>query len=254
VRVLQEFDSEPRVCSYLNTEIASLTYRVMLDVSPEQYESMLERGWRRFGPMYFRPAPCPKCNECVSIRLRTETFRLSRGQRRVVQRAQHLRSTITEPKMDAARLGLYQRWHDERGVRRGWSMDVIDEERYWHEFVFPHPVAHELTLWDDQAGGGPVLVAVSLVDITPRAVSAVYTYFDPSYAELSPGTVQILRQVELARRLDRAPLYLGYRVRGCASSEYKANFRPHELLSGWPGPEDAPDWRPSAEATIAERG
>ena len=254
MRVLQELDSEPRACSYLPSEIASLNYKVMLDVGPEQYESMLSRGWRRFGPMYFRPAPCPNCNECVSIRLPVAQFRLSRGQRRVVQRTQRLRSALGVPQLDESRLRLYQKWHDERGAKRGWSMDAIDEERYWHEFVFPHPVAHELTLWDEDVEGDPALVAVSLVDITPQAVSAVYSYFDPDYAEDSPGTVQILRQVELARRLGRPHLYLGYRVLGCASSEYKANYRPHELLQGWPGPDEAPNWRPSAGARIADRG
>lgn len=245
MRVLQAFESEPRACSYLPSETASLAYRVMLDVSPEDYERMLVRGWRRFGPMYFRPAPCPACHACVSIRLRAEDFAPSRGQRRVAQRGAGLRSVLGRPQLDDARLRLYQRWHDDRGERRGWSMDAMDEERYFHEFAFPHPVAHELTLWDDEAGPEPRLVAVSLVDLTPRAVSAVYTYFDPEYAAASPGTLQILRQVELARRLGRPHLYLGYRVLGCRSSEYKAKYSPHELLHGWPGPDDTPDWRPS---------
>lgn len=252
MRVLQTFESEPRACSYLPAETASLVYRVMLDVSPEDYERMLVRGWRRFGPMYFRPAPCPACSECVSIRLPVFDFRASRGQRRAAQRAQRLRSQLGPPELDDTRLGLYQRWHDERGERRGWSMDVMDEERYFHEFAFPHPVAHELTLWDDEVGSEPKLVAVSLVDLTAHALSAVYTYFDPDYAALSLGTVQILRQVTLAQKLGRPYLYLGYRVQGCRSSEYKAKFGPHELLHGWPGPEDTPDWRPSDQATIAQ--
>lgn len=245
MRVLQAFESEPRACSYLPRETASLAYRVMLDVSPEDYERMLERGWRRFGPMYFRPAPCPACNACVSIRLRAADFSPSRGQRRAGQKGAALRSVLGRPALGEARLALYQRWHDERGARRGWSMDVMDEERYFHEFAFPHPVAHELSLWDDAAERGPRLVAVSLVDLTPRAVSAVYTYFDPDYAGFSPGTLQILRQLELARRTGRAYLYLGYRVLGCRSSEYKAQFRPHELLHGWPGPDDPPSWHPA---------
>ncbi|HKQ40385.1 MAG TPA: arginyltransferase, partial [Verrucomicrobiae bacterium] len=37
-------------------------------------------------------------------------------------------------------------------------------------------------------------------------------------------------------------VYLGYRVAGCRSMEYKAQFRPHELLQGRPLDHEAPVW------------
>ena len=50
----------------------------MVSVSAEELEVLLLRGWRRFGPAYFRPA-CRPCGECVSIRL--DTHRSSDAER-----------------------------------------------------------------------------------------------------------------------------------------------------------------------------
>ena len=54
------FVEDPRVCDYLADQRASLEYRVMTAVGPEELESLLVRGWRRLGPFYFRPA-CSGC-------------------------------------------------------------------------------------------------------------------------------------------------------------------------------------------------
>ena len=53
-----------RPCSYLDATPASLVHQRLLYVSPAEMDAMLERGWRRFGSDYFRPAcsPCPACS------------------------------------------------------------------------------------------------------------------------------------------------------------------------------------------------
>ena len=48
-RLLQQIIEEPRACSYLPDRCASLQHRIMLDLSAEELEPMLARGWRRFG-------------------------------------------------------------------------------------------------------------------------------------------------------------------------------------------------------------
>ena len=76
-----------------------------------------------------------------------------------------------------------------------------------------------------------------------NALSAVYTYHDPDYRNYSLGTASILRQIAIAKAAKKRWLYVGYRVVGCISSEYKARFKPHEILIGWPGADDEPEWR-----------
>ncbi|MCB9646667.1 MAG: arginyltransferase [Deltaproteobacteria bacterium] len=241
-RLLQHWLSAPSQCSYLPDQLSSLEYRLMLDVSPEELEHLLARGWRRFGPAYFRPG-CARCSECVPLRVPVQDFVPSRSQRRVARRTEGLRMVVGRPQVDAARLELYHRWHASQGAARGWPEDRIDVEEYYHQFAFPHPSVREAAYYDDAAPGGPRLVGVAIMDETPESLSAVYTYHDPDYHRDSLGTASVLRQIDEARRRGKRWVYLGYRVMGCASSRYKARFRPHELLDGWPELNEAPRWR-----------
>lgn len=220
----------------------------MVGVSADELDRLLERGWRRFGLAYFRPA-CAACAECVPLRIPVEDFVPTRNLRRVAARGARLVLEVGTPSVDPERVALYQAWHGERADRRGWDDDGMTAERYFHEFAFPHPSARELA-WFEEADGGASdglsparkLVAVSLVDETPSALSAVYTYYAPAYEKWSMGTLSILTQVELARRAGKRWVYLGYRVLGCASSRYKARFVPHEVLARWPAAGEGPSW------------
>ncbi|HEU4413045.1 MAG TPA: hypothetical protein VFS43_47825 [Polyangiaceae bacterium] len=234
----------PRVCSYLPQASAELEHLLLQEVDALELEAMLVRGWRRFGPNYFRPA-CRACESCVSLRIPTATFRPSRSQRRAQNRCAAFRLEVGRPLVDGARLSLYAAWHASRESARSWEPSPLTEREYRLQFAFPHPCAREITWWDDAAPGGPRLVAVGYADETPRAWSAVYFFYAPDIAHLSPGTASVVFQIGLARARGIPHVYLGYRVRGCASLLYKEAFRPHELLSGRPGFRQAPVWAPA---------
>jgi arginine-tRNA-protein transferase len=240
-RQLQHIVEPPRACSYLPDVRASLEVRVLVDVTPQELDTMLERGWRRFGPAYFRPA-CSPCGECVTLRVPVAAFAPSKSQRRAAKAASRLRRVVARPKVDAERLALYARWHDQREEARGWEPNTIDAERYAIDFAFPHPCAREVAFYDDEAGGK--LVGVGICDETPRAMSAAYFYYAPEYARMSLGTANVVLLVEDAKERGLPYVYLGYRVRACPSLRYKAAFRPHELLVGRPAFGEAPVWRP----------
>ncbi|MEE2903141.1 MAG: arginyltransferase [Myxococcota bacterium] len=240
LKVLESFVSDARSCSYLPAEQAVLEYRVMLDVPATEWESMLSKGWRRFGAAYFRPK-CPACSECVSLRIPVKNFKPSRNQSRALRNISKFRLEIGPPLIDQERLQLYQEWHDLQGQKRDWELDSISADRYFYDFAFPHECAREFAYYDDSSSSDrPVIVAI--VDETENALSAVYTFYDPKYAKLSPGTGSIVRQIEIARSSQKEYVYLGYRVLNCASSEYKGRFRPHELLAGRPGEFEEPTW------------
>ncbi len=84
-RMLATFVEPPRTCSYLPDRDASLEYRVMTGVGVRELERMLVRGWRRQGPVYFRPA-CGACTECVSIRVPVGRFLPTESQKRARRR------------------------------------------------------------------------------------------------------------------------------------------------------------------------
>jgi arginyl-tRNA--protein-N-Asp/Glu arginylyltransferase len=229
MRLLERVVEKPRACAYLPDRLASIEARVMLDVTPTDMDALLERGWRRFGPIYFRPA-CSSCAECVSLRAVAARFAPSKGQRRAARACSRLRRVVGPPRVDDARLALYAKWHKARERERGWEPNPQTRDRYAIDFAFPHPCARETAFYDDDASGR--LVGVGLFDETPRALSAAFFFHDPDYARLSLGTANVGLLIDDARASGRAHVYLGYRVEGCGSLSYKAAFRPHELLVG----------------------
>jgi leucyl-tRNA---protein transferase len=242
-RLLKRFVERPHRCSYLPDRTASLEYKLLVEVEPQELEAMLERGWRRFGPAYFRPV-CAPCGECISLRLPVATFKPSRSQRRAAQKCATLRCEVGPVRVDSERLALYATWHADRERARHWEASPVDLKDYVTQFGFPHPCAREVAYYDDAGADaqGPRLVAVGLCDETPRAWSAIYFFYDPAYAGRSPGVFHLVNLARLAARQGKAHVYLGYRINDCASMRYKASFRPHELLAGRPETDAAPRW------------
>jgi arginine-tRNA-protein transferase len=82
------------------------------------------------------------------------------------------------------------------------------------------------------------LLAVGICDVCRESLSSVYFYFDPDQASRGLGNFGAITELAYAATNKIQYWYLGYWVRGCPAMEYKANFRPHEILH--------PDgeWRP----------
>jgi arginine-tRNA-protein transferase len=236
VRLLQHRIAGPEPCPYLDGLSSTTETLLMTGVSPVDLEKLLERGWRRFGPVYFRPV-CIECQECVSVRVPVASFTLSPNLKKVLRRTAHLKIEVGPPAVDEARLSLYRRWHKGRENERGWKRDTIGAESYAMQFCFPHAAAREFSYWEDGQ-----LVAVGIADQTPRALSAVYCYHEPARARLSLGTFNVLHAVEYAREHGLSHVYLGYRVEGCESLRYKGRFQPQERLRGRVEAEEEPNW------------
>ena len=237
--LLDEFREDPRPCSYIRDQAAALDVRLAVDVSPADLGRLLARGWRRFGPTYFRPA-CPACQACVPTRIPTATFRVSRSQRRARQQASHLSRATGPPLVDRERIDLYARWHRDREERRGWEVMPLGSREYAQEFAFPHPSVREVTFRDPRSDDR--LVGLGIVDEVPDALSAVYFFWDPKQAPPSLGTAHIVRLIEDAAERGKAYVYLGYRVAACPSLAYKGRFRPQESLLGSPADDQRPNW------------
>jgi arginine-tRNA-protein transferase len=220
---------------------ASLEVRLLVEVSPAELEAMLSRGWRRFGPVYFRPA-CADCRQCVTLRIPVRDFEPSKSQKRAKKAARRLIRTVGRPIVDDERLALYARWHAEREASRGWEASPLDAERYSFDFAFQHPCVREVSFSDPDRDGR--LVGLGIVDDTGVSLSAVYFFWDPELAPDSLGTAHIVALVDDARERGLDYVYLGYRVEGCASLAYKGKYSPHELLEDRPSPKALPIWKP----------
>ncbi len=241
MRVLRTLVHDSAECSYLHDRPSSLDTMLALDVSASKLEQMLSRGWRRFGPTYFRPR-CASCTECVVIRVIVDEWSPSRSQRRVINQNADVEVLVSEPKVTRERLDLYAKWHAFRERERGWEPSALDAQSYELEFAFPHPAAREFSYWLRDERSRPKLIAVGIVDELPSSLSAVYCYYDPALARRSLGALNVVTQLRAAKSTGLPHVYLGYRVAPCPSMAYKSRFEPHELLFDRPSDSETPRW------------
>jgi len=234
----RELLGRPETCPYLPDRRALMRYRLFEHCPPRTYARHLARGWRRFGRVLFRPT-CLGCRECVGLRVDVGAFTPNRSMRRTRASNRDLVLAVGAPRVDSERLDLYHRYHRDMSERRGWrEKEELGEADYEATFVAGgEPFARELSARLDDR-----LVLVALHDRVPDATSAVYTYYEPALRRRGLGVLAVLELVERAALRGDRWLYLGYRVQPNPSMRYKARYRPHQLLAGWPEDGDRPRW------------
>jgi arginine-tRNA-protein transferase len=220
------FTTEPGPCEYLSDREWSLRYEVVGELTPAEYMARMKVGWRRFGYSLFRPV-CPACKMCQSLRVPVATFRPDRSQRRALAANDGaVTLAIGPPSADPEKLDLYDRYHHYQRDSKGWpGHGPTNEIDYAESFVGnPFPTEEWCYYLGDR------LVGVGYVDALPEALSAIYFYYDPAERGRSLGTYNVLSIIRKAARRGLPHVYLGYYVEGCQSLEYKARFRPNEVL------------------------
>lgn len=213
-------------CPYIEGREARLPMRLpSRALLGAELDARLAEGDRRHGAFLYRPT-CPACVACEAIRIPIQRFTLSRSHRRVLQRGDRaLRVELGEPVADATRLALYERHKHMRGLDSGTSSEPLSLEGYQGFLVERCVPSFELRYYDEAR-----LVGVAVTDRGADSLSAVYCFWDPSYAHLGIGTYSILRQVELGRDWGMSYLYLGLFIQENDHMRYKARFLPHERL------------------------
>lgn len=215
-------------CPYLPDRTARTPMQYPIrPLTPDEVDRRLAAGYRRQGALLYNVA-CPSCRACEPIRLRPDTFRPNKTQRRIYRRARAFFDVeLGPPEYSDERLALYNRHKFERGLARselpmtpdGYRSFLVD--RCCDTFEIRYRQAGEL-------------VGVAVTDRGRTSLSAVYTYYDPSIAQLSPGVFSILTQVELCRRWGLSFMYLGLYIEGSEHMRYKGTYLPHErLIDGW---------------------
>ena len=227
-------------CSYLPRQSARMTYRLAAQLSEQRYEQLLERGWRRFGRVLFRPN-CPACSACNGIRVPISTFHPSKSQRRCLKTfadIANLSLTVREPTLSREHIQLHNNYHQDMHHRKQWPFRKITPQDYAESFLDGQfPFSREF-----QYRHNGQLIGLALVDITPNSLSSIYFFHDPGWRDLGLGTYSILQEIETGRQLAKDWLYLGYYIRDCSSMNYKNNYRPNQLLTTFPQDDQPSFW------------
>lgn len=218
---------KPIECSYLPEQIEQL---LVIDEEPglraQYYEKLLALGFRRCGDTLYRPA-CPACRACLPLRIEAACFVASKNQRKLHQRSKHFEARWQQqPSQDY--FPLYQRYIDERHATS--SMAPATRSQYQDFLQSSWATSHFLEIWHKDT-----LVSVSVTDVAHSALSAVYTFYEPSMQKYSIGTLAILEQLSYALKNDYLYLYLGYQIDDCRGMDYKRRFKPYQVFTdlGW---------------------
>ncbi len=228
----------PRTCSYLPDETASLEYRYLNNLDEATYLKYLERGWRRFGRVVFRPQ-CPTCRGCRSLRIDVNQFTPTKSQRRCLARNSKIELRTQPATVTPAHIELFNAYHRDMHQRRNWPVHEITPAEYHAEFADSKVSFAWETLYFQEDR----LLGVGLVDVLPNAMSSVYFYHDPAWRPLGPGSYSVLREIDWARKLEIPYLYLGYWIERCPSMSYKSRFAPHELIAASVDAGESPVWK-----------
>jgi len=224
VKRIITFKTPPSRCEYLPAEQSQLRYQLIPNLQVATYTRRLREGWRRFGPVLFRP-DCAECRKCESLRVPVTQFRPSESQRRAWKRNEgQVEIRVTEPAVDLSRQKLLAKFHEHGHQTKGWPAATEGESRLDLYLLNPFPT-EEWSYWIDNR-----LVGVGYVDALPEGLSAIYYYHDPAEHGRSLGTFNILKMIDAARQRGLPHVYLGYYVEGCRSLDYKARFSPNEVL------------------------
>ncbi len=206
-------------CPYLPDRECRTQIFLAGELSRAELTELLRAGWRKFGHTFFRPR-CPGCEQCIPLRIPVADFRPSRSQRRVLKKNAATRAAFGPPRYKDRIYDIYKA-HCTR-----FSDQDTDFDRFIANFFSPScpGLQSEYYVEDTLAG-------VGFLDRGTDCLSSVYFIFDPAYSRLGLGTFSVLREIEETRNRGLGYYYLGYWVPGCARMEYKAGFRPHELLN-----------------------
>lgn len=229
-------EDDPHPCPYLPDRQARNEGFVVADMSPEIYHDFMNSGFRRSGHYLYRPA-CIGCKECRPIRVLVNGFKHSKSQRRILNRNSGLSVRVQAPEFTEAKYHMYMDY-----LAYQHNREAVDSELSMLDFLYSScvlTVEFEFRLQKR-------VIAVSIADICSRSLSSVYAFFDPDFRHLSLGTFSALQEILYCRQNLIPHYYLGFYVQDCRAMNYKAGFRPNELLP------DSGEWI-STKATEAGR-
>jgi arginine-tRNA-protein transferase len=210
-------------CPYLDGQVARMPLRRPVGMSPEQFDEQLAAGDRRMGRYLYR-TQCPMCRACEAIRVPVAEFYPVRTHKRTLRRGDSLlQLRVGPPQCDDSRVELFNLHKQERGLVH--EEAETDLQGYYQFLVDSCARTLEFSYWRAEE-----LVAVGISDRGAKSLNAVYCYYDPVFDEVSLGTYNVLKQIEICRAWQLDYLYLGLYIAASPRMNYKARFLPHERL------------------------
>ena len=222
----QFYVTAPQPCPYLDGRMERKLFTALQGENADRLNNSLsQQGFRRSQNVLYRPS-CAECSACLSARIDVRRITLSRSQRKILRRNEHLTRKTTSPWATEEQFNLFRRYLDERHADGGMAdMDVFE----FAAMIEETPIRSRVIEYTDELRE---LQAVSLTDVLDDGLSMVYSFYTPDHPRAGLGTYMILDHVRRAQELDLPYVYLGYWVPGSQKMGYKAKFSGLEIYLG----------------------
>lgn len=232
-------------CAYIPGKQTRMHYSFTETANTQYASNLIQRGWRRFGNYYFYPI-CDGCNECKSLRIDASSYQYTKSKKRIIKKNKDTKIIIQKPSLTPSHIDLYNKYHAYKSRKDGWKSTDISQKEYYENFVTgAHQFGKEVLYFVENK-----LIGIDLIDILDDGISSIYFYYDPDFSHLSLGIYSLLYQIELAKYNNLQYIYLGYWVDGCKAFAYKKEFKPQQILDGFPDSLEMPSWKDDASLNI----
>jgi len=185
---------------------------------------LTDMGFRRSGEHIYRPW-CEGCGECKSVRVPVAEFNVSKSQKRVLTRNKDLQVSFELPSCADEIYNLYANYIIQRHSDGDMYPPSLEQ---FENFLCQAPPTSQTRFVCFRLE--QKLLAVAVVDLLPKGVSAIYTFFDPAYEIRSLGRLAVLWQIRWAQSQAMDFVYLGYWIKDCQKMAYKAEYQPLQVF------------------------
>ena len=247
----QFYVTAPQPCPYLEGRTERKLFTALQgDHAGKLNDSLSKQGFRRSQNVLYRPS-CAECAACLSARIRVDDFKMSRSQRRVLNRNSDIVRDATSPWATEEQYDLFRSYLDTRHADGGMAdMDIFE----FAAMIEETPVRSRLVEYAIEDQGQRDLAAVCLTDVLDDGLSMVYSFYQSDLPRRSFGTYVILDHIRIAQEAGLPYVYLGYWVPGSEKMNYKSKFSALDIYyrGAWTPMKDAAAFRTDTHPLSAD--
>lgn len=214
-------NTEP--CPYLTKRDEKKIFLIMDDINKSnEYEHLIKSGFRRSHNILYNQV-CTDCNLCKSIRINVNNFKLSKSNKRVLNKNKNLFTKKLSKNPSKGQFALFKKYLEFK------HNDSEMNEMNFHDYCKMFDSKGINTKIYEYFYKGE-LVGCVISDFLEGSISMVYSFYSELFLKNSFGKYVILDHFRLAKDFDMDYVYLGYWVEGSSKMEYKNGFNSSEIL------------------------